>query len=530
MTKKHLSYISLSIFLLILGVYNLFNLLNNQEFGILNLDVRGNTEQLIATKSGELLKGDKVWGAFHSDYSNLGILSMRFYNGDRDSKDTLIFRFKEEGNDKWLYEAKYETDQFVPHQLFPFGFPIIYNSADRNYVFELESARGATGSGIYIDNSQPVFVAKSTYARSDLMNNNNLLIYFIKNKILNIFGDQYILANIFVCFLPLIIFLAFIATSGLIYQYLSIFAFTLILLDIFLLNNHNDYYYVYFLFLWSLISQRYRFETKISTLISFILYIVTSIIFVLGSRDVSEKTGVWALVFLLFSTIQTIFELNNSKIRSMTLRYFVKNLFRFEPISDQKVIKIPEKFLKVLYAIFLVYVFYSTSFHIYQAIEKYKQFYPTSYLGKFSFSFLLPEFILVLTLSLLYLYKRVVIVKSKILLVVIFTVFYFSTRQIIYQSLSFESLPTIFSVSPEHTNEAWVDVVVKGKNFRNIPFIGKVYISDIEQGEYLVLWSDEKIVFRTSPTLTTTGEIKVVPLDRKPSNSVPFMYNFKYIK
>ena len=76
------------------------------------------------------------------------------------------------------------------------------------------------------------------------------------------------------------------------------------------------------------------------------------------------------------------------------------------------------------------------------------------------------------------------------------------------------------------TNEAWTDVVIYGKNFRNIPFVGKLYIGDIEQGEYMIYWSDEKIVFRTSPDLTRSGQVKVAPLDRGPSNTVLFKYLF----
>ena len=129
------TYILLPIFLCLIGVILLFNFLVEGEYGFTNLDVRGSQINTTTSLSGELLMGDIVKGSFHSLYDNLGIVSVRFYNQDRDSKDTLIFRLKEEGNQDWYYQAEYKTDQFLPHKLFPFGFPIINNSTNKNYLF-----------------------------------------------------------------------------------------------------------------------------------------------------------------------------------------------------------------------------------------------------------------------------------------------------------------------------------------------------------------------------------------------------------
>ena len=111
--KKYRQYLLLAI-LLILGVYSLIGYLRAGEFGLTNLDVR-DLDTLTASRASEFLKGDTFVGTFRSKYTNLGIISLRFYNENRDSEDTLVFRLREKDASDWIYTAKYETNQFQPH-------------------------------------------------------------------------------------------------------------------------------------------------------------------------------------------------------------------------------------------------------------------------------------------------------------------------------------------------------------------------------------------------------------------------------
>ena len=149
--RPTVQYILLPILLVAYALWNLYFHLHSTTFGLLTLDVQGEFTNYDSTKFEELHRGDIISGNFHSLYNNLGLVSVRFFNNNRDSDDTLLFRIKELGHEGWYYEAKYKTDQFQPHELFPFGFPPITDSDNKYYVFEIESLRGATGSGILID-------------------------------------------------------------------------------------------------------------------------------------------------------------------------------------------------------------------------------------------------------------------------------------------------------------------------------------------------------------------------------------------
>lgn len=112
--------------------------------------------------SSQLVKGNVVRGSFRSQYNNLGWVGIRFTTHFRINEDTLEFRLKQAGENNWYYRGFYKTDQFQPDQIFPFGFPVIANSKNKAYVFEIESLDAAPGNGVSINSHFPVAV--SSYA------------------------------------------------------------------------------------------------------------------------------------------------------------------------------------------------------------------------------------------------------------------------------------------------------------------------------------------------------------------------------
>ncbi len=101
---------------------------NRSNFNIYNTD--------------ELLKGHKIEASFQPNYNYLGIVAVRFNTFMRINNDSVIFKIKESNNRKWLYEGTYRVNQFQPHGLFTFGFPVIYDSKGKTYIIEIESVKG----------------------------------------------------------------------------------------------------------------------------------------------------------------------------------------------------------------------------------------------------------------------------------------------------------------------------------------------------------------------------------------------------
>lgn len=517
-------YILLPILLFVYGVFSLFGYLRSTEFGILTLDNRGLRTQIDAKNKGELFKGDIVKGEFHSRYKNLGVITVRFYNQDRDSKDVIAFRLKQAGQDKWLFESKYNTDQFLPHRLFPVGIPTINESDNQDYDFEIESLSGATNSGIIVDYSQePIFVARSVFTKNELLSDRNKLFYFLTNKFLNIFGDPDIRLNTFFYFLPFIFYWLFLATRGVRYQFLIGLSFLITMWDIFLLKSSSDALYIALLFFWALIARRFHFESRIAGLFAIGYLIITPVFLILGQDQMADKSAVWSYLFLCITVAQQVYE----------LRYHPKNLFELKDFYDQlpkisideksPVYKLKRVIKPLLYTLTtgLLILFVRENIHVFGI---YRTFYPGTSILVFAKNLVLPIAISSVTVFLLNkLTSKLKLLPNRLALLTL--VFYLIFSFFINKTLGFTGDIKIFNISPDVTSEAWVDVTVTGKNFKDLPFVGELKIGDTPQ--QIMSWSDQKIIFRTNPQITKSGQVEVITTDGKKSNTRSFTYNFK---
>jgi len=525
--KKNIIHFLILITLVLFGLYNRLLYLKNEESGLLNLNIRGSFSNITASTSGELLAGDTVTGIFHSKYPNLGIISIRFFNMNRDSRDTLLFRVKEEGQSKWFYEALYKTDQFQPHKLFPFGFPVIKDSAGRYYIFEIKSLYGETGDGILVDYQTPVFMARSQFTKRELTDDNKTMRYFIFNKIINIFSGSEVISNSIFYFLPSLLYIVYLCTVGISYQFLSLLTMSMVFYDIFYLKKQIFINYIATMLLWFLASLRFKISFKVSIFISIGILILIPASLTIDSNIYTEKTAIWVNLFLLSAILQHIFEVLRKDKDTLSAKQFFKNILniKFEPIfvAPKKRSPVAKFVFFILSTVLLGLAF----FNIFNKLPMFKSFYPKHYVVVFTSHLVLPQIILILSLFVLFLATKKYFKNVFFAGMVLSLIFFIGSRKIVKNSLWFEKSSRIISVTPSKISEAWTDVVITGKNFRNIPFVGKIQIDGTEQGQYMVYWSDEKIVFRTSPDLTRSGDVQVIPLNRTPSNKVPFVYSYK---
>lgn len=133
---------------------------------------------------GELLKGEVLNGEFVASTNYLGQVLIRFNNFNRINPDSVIFRIKEKDQENWFYENTYKTDQFQPNMFFTFGFPIIENSKNKTYLFEVESLDGKEDHAIGLSSVKPLGATLYQYPKKVLLSNPKVLFNFlIENKI-----------------------------------------------------------------------------------------------------------------------------------------------------------------------------------------------------------------------------------------------------------------------------------------------------------------------------------------------------------
>ncbi len=512
--------------LLVLGSCFFYKYLFDNGFGVFNLLVNGTSEELMSTRSGELLAGDKVFGRFQSKYPNLGIVSVRFSNQNRDSDDILMFRFKENGASGWYYEAKYKTDQFLPGKLFPFGFPIIRDSVGKSFQFELESLRGATGSGIFLENTRPVFTAASFFDKNEIFKSGSMTIEFFIKKIVNVVGSPENLLGATVYFSPLIFYLLYLYLAGTSFQFITLIALSSILAEVFYFQFSGYFPLFSILFLWSLVIYRHKFESRISASFALGFLAITPLLLVIGEEGFAEKTAMWVYMFLCITVIQQIYELMYEPKAILTINHFIKTFSKLKIDETKKSSILTKRTLVIFSLLLIVKSLYDTVLGLHYSYLLFLTFNSNTPLPPDLIRYCSLVGAIVMAGCFIFYYKRKILLANVFYLLTFTFLFQQAINFTSSQLTTFQYSPKIFSITPQTTAEAWVDITLKGKNFQDRPFVGKVFIDDIEQGEYVLKWTNEKIVVRTNPTITKSGQMCVKTFSKGDSNCLPFDYRF----
>ena len=304
-------------------------------------------------KNSELLAKEKVSAQFRAKEDNLGIVSVRFYNFQRISKDRVTFRLKEKYQKKWYYEHTYKVDQFQSDKLFTFGFPIIPDSKNREYVFEIESLEGEIGDAIALGAVYPPFVAQYQYSKQELLKDRINAVNFLAKKIYYSFNDRNFLVSSYVYLLPLIFYLILcFLTSGkpmtfvtsilwintqdhkrisitlgknyiLIFIYLFSVAISIIFID-----ELSIYVELVLIAIWIWLIKLYRFDNSISYILGFFLLLICPLLIILGQDIIAQRVAVWVYFYLAIGTIEAFAE----------MRWKFKNLVSYDQLLKQNFI------------------------------------------------------------------------------------------------------------------------------------------------------------------------------------------------
>jgi len=295
----------------------------------------------------EIHKGNVVKGEFLAKEDNLGILAVRFKTYNRISNDILLFKIKELGQKDWYYQNTYKVNQFQPDELFTFGFPLIRDSDGKKYEFVLTSTRGKRYDAVAISSYSPYFVTKYQYPRSELLANPPLFVYFTWLKFLNSFSNVDFVISSFIYSIPLLMFLIWHLQGKYILRMLakknepSIQEFLLklnkshviitilsiiILLHIFLVRHFTSDVVFYILFsAWLLVMYVYQYSLSVTFITSFILYLISAILFSTGMIQLAERATSWIYYFLLLAIIHYVLkQLPVPDIRNIVRKYITK--------------------------------------------------------------------------------------------------------------------------------------------------------------------------------------------------------------
>lgn len=208
MIKNRLTYFIIVSFLFILGtVFSVRDILLSD----ISMSVFSLKPQHIEIKSpnSRLLKGQIMSGTFTAENNYFGIIETPIEPQQYKSRATLQLRIREQSQPNWYYQGDYDTSWITETIKFQFGFPIIINSKDKTYYFEIESLQDVESEAIRFNNLQQNLILKYQYPVHDLKNNPKTLVHFLIGKTNSALQDINLLTSIFTNFLPLIFFLSY---------------------------------------------------------------------------------------------------------------------------------------------------------------------------------------------------------------------------------------------------------------------------------------------------------------------------------
>lgn len=274
-----------------------------------------NKNSIVDFQNTELLKRQKIRGEFVAKENNLGIVAVRFNTFNRINDDSVVFSIKQKNLNSWYYQNKYKVDQFQPEDFFAFGFPVINNSKDKVYQFEIESTSGKMGNSVALSSIEPVFLSKYQF-----LNSKNSLAYIFK-KLANSFTSKEFVLHSIVYFLPLYFLIILLIMNLKIftkYYPLLIINFLVISFDILnVIDVHNNGAIVFFILGTQVILFKYySVKGKILFLIVLMLLLLVPCLLLLNNALIAERLVKWSIL-LLFSALT---------IEIISLNTFPKNL------------------------------------------------------------------------------------------------------------------------------------------------------------------------------------------------------------
>jgi hypothetical protein len=212
----------------------------------------------------------------------------------------------------------------------PIGLPIIKDSKNRQYVFEIISPKANGEIQLAIAGFEPNY--KSVYKNSfgDLIRSPELMISFIAKKTLQSFADLDFLVSSSIYFSPFILYsLALVLKRQVgIKKSIPYVVILLIITDIFFISRLYPGLAFVLLVCWVVALKFNRLESSVSIFLAFILSIVLVLLIILGQQILQGVVGFYIYGLLCIGITQVILELRSKKNGQVGYQQFILRMIK----------------------------------------------------------------------------------------------------------------------------------------------------------------------------------------------------------
>lgn len=326
--------------LILLWISLSFIYIINSDFSPTTISFNHQAEGTSNQNYSELQGGSILRGNFKAKDNFLGIISIEFKRGNYPIHDQILFRIRELGSEEWLVENTYDARQFHYINKFPLGFPIIENSKNKIYEFEMISKFGTTDRGVSINTLNPVVVSKYKYDVGYLLSEPTKMIQFLSNKLNYALSFPENIKYFITYFLPFVFYYLFLIlikfkkiTKNEIKKFISLppikfhldhlraldslLGYSLIFLlvfDILIITKVYDLVLLLVVGVWLLNTIFYKGKSKNDFFIALICTYLLVLFLSLGFDSIAEKAALWTYYFLILGSIHGLIELRRKEL------------------------------------------------------------------------------------------------------------------------------------------------------------------------------------------------------------------------
>ncbi len=234
-----------------------------------------------------------------------------------------------------------------------------------------------------------------------------------------------------------------------------------------------------------------------------------------------KRIGIFEFLNLIVSILTLVYSFLDEKRHDVIEKYYVP--------SSEILRKYWPQIVRASYSLVLMSVSFYPAYLAFikerDRVKLFVNFFPSGQLyiyllstGIFELPLLLVTIILISTV---YLSKKITF-KIPIIISIFFISRAIAGSIYLSTTKNIRDKAYIWSVTPNQVSEIWTDITVTGVNFKERPFDAFIYVNDIPHR--VISWTDREVVFRTDPTLTESGKIRLVNIDGVGSNEVDFTY------
>lgn len=300
------------------------------SFSLLTYAIK--TEIVHQPQNNILFKGESFSEKFVARDNNLGIISIPFSSTnkvDYTDEDTITFTLNDVKSKKIVYQNTYRSGVLINSEYFPFGFPKISDSKNKEYLVTITSLKGNNNNALRVLNDTSTNQVSYDFAKREIIGSPTSLVSFLEKKYIQIFSSSETLYTALEYILPFIFYSLLIFArkkeNGRPYAGELLIAFIIVYDIIFIPNLYSLILFVV-LIVWICLANWHRLESTISYFFSLVLFVISLFAQYIHLISVTDKASVWGYFFLLIGTFQLLREVYNDEKKQVTLKAFINQL------------------------------------------------------------------------------------------------------------------------------------------------------------------------------------------------------------